>query len=355
MNFFIVFFLCKEKRYDMSNPNEGVVTQMQFCISISKSRKENHMEYQVFLEEIKERAAAYLGSQYKVDLNYIPKNNGIILDGLTITREGESVSPTIYLEPFYEWFKEGQKLQDILAAIMHTYEHARLKEGINMDFFADFSKVANHIVYKLINYERNAEQLDGIPYFRYLDLAIVFYYIYENNMIGSATIQITNHHLKMWHVTKEEIYELAKKNTPKLLKAECKNMQEILRELMYERGREVFSTQEAMHMELDKKTVDDMGSEGMPMYVLSNASRINGAAVILYKDALKGIAEKLHDNLYILPSSIHEVILVPQDYCNRKNLEEMVSEVNTSQVDAQEVLSNRVYLYSRKDETICVF
>lgn len=313
------------------------------------------MEYQAFLEEIKQRVTEYLGSQYKVDLNCIPKNNGIILDGLTITREGESISPTIYLASFYEWFKEGQKLQDILAAIMHTYEHARLEEGINMDFFADFSKVANHIVYKLINYERNAEQLEGIPHFRYLDLAIVFYYIYENNMIGSATIQITNHHLKMWHVAKEEIYELAKKNSPRLLKAECKNMEEVLRELLYERREEACSVQKGMHTEPDKKTSNDMGAEGMPMYVLSNASRMNGAAVMLYKDALKGIAEKLGDNLYILPSSIHEVILVPEDYCNRTNLEEMVSEVNTSQVDAQEVLSNRVYLYSRKDETICVF
>ena len=92
-----------------------------------------------------------------------------------------------------------------------------------------------------------------------------------------------------------------------------------------------------------------------PMYVLSNSRMINGAAAMLYPDMLKDLSEKLDSNLYIIPSSVHEVIVFSDNLADdEKSLRDMIYTVNRTQMDPQDILSDSLYFYDRKEEKIFI-
>ena len=173
-------------------------------------------------------------------------------------------------------------------------------------------------------------------------MAVVYYYLLDNDELENATILIYNNHLENWGITLKELDRVAKKNTPKLLKSELKSITEVLAQLLKSRGiEEDFELEES--------------DEEFGMYVLSNECKIFGAAAVLYKNVLKDFAGKLEKDLYILPSSVHEVILVPvKEGITWEVLQDMVKEVNQTQVEDVEVLSDTVYCYLREKDKLCM-
>lgn len=304
------------------------------------------MDFMEFTQTIKEMAEVRCKENDKVSLNRVPKNNGVVLQGLTISKKGRNISPTIYLEEFYKEYQKGRSAEDIVEEILFIYEEKTLQNSLDMDFFTEYDKAVENIVFKLVNYEKNEELLADVPHVKYLDLAIVFLYLFRDHEIGNATILIHNNHLKIWEKTTEDLYEAACKNTPRLLKWELKGMEEILKELCA--GDHFYDEEEA---ETDEEC-PDIHDEG-EMYVLTNHERINGAGVILYDSLLSRFAERKKKDIIILPSSVHEVILLPcDDNQDKRMLMDLVKEVNQTQVEAQEVLSDSVYLFSRKEQKV---
>ena len=182
-----------------------------------------------------------------------------------------------------------------------------------------------------MNQEANKDLLKEVPYEAYLDMAIVFYVLLEVNTYGMASMLIKDEHLAMWNVTAEEICRRAYENTGKLLPYELKTMKAVIQELT----------------DTESENKEDV------MYVLSNRSRSYGAAAILYKGRLEGIGEYLKEDYYVLPSSVHEVIIIPQSAApGQEELSDLVTEINTTQVDAEEVLSNHAYYYDRKKKKL---
>ena len=88
------------------------------------------------------------------------------------------------------------------------------------------------------------------------------------------------------------------------------------------------------------------------MYVITNESKLFGAASMLYEEPLHELAEKIGSDLYILPSSIHEVIAVSADFGSPDEWAEMVYEINMDQVDINDRLSNQVYCYDKDLRTL---
>lgn len=165
----------------------------------------------------------------------------------------------------------------------------------------------------------------------YLDLAVVFYVLLEINHYGMASMMIRNEHLRMWNTTKEEIYRYARRNTEILLPDEFQTMRAVIEELT---GRK------------------ETGGKDI-MYILSNENRSFGAAAILYEGRLKKIGERLGENFYVLPSSVHEMIIIAESEApSKEELSEMVAEINRTQVEAEEVLSDHAYYYDRKQEKL---
>lgn len=298
------------------------------------------MEYREFLENVRKEVESRYDSNVSVTLNHVMKNNGTELDGITIMEKDKKIAPTIYINSFYDRYREGVSLKAVVSEIIRIYNQNKNSININADYFENYENVRKTIVYKLVNYQKNKKLLEDVPYKRVLDLAVVFYCLIEQRKGVSATALIHNEHLRIWNVTEDEIYNDALKNTPVLLAGSIVPMSKILSEIA--------GTAPADN---DEKVCEYTGED--ILYVLTNSSRVNGAACILYDNLLKKFANDVHSDLYILPSSVHEVIIVPKKNAfDKSELADMVREVNEQGVSQDEILSDNVYEYNRKNGLI---
>lgn len=326
------------------------------------------MTLERFIEKIKDALETYYGEKYCIKTLEVKKNNGVHLHGLSIfLQDGTNrITPTIYLDEFYDRYMGGVTLSETLREIIRIYEAHTVGDDLSMEFFLDYEKVRDRIVYKLINYQMNEELLKEIPHIVFLDLAVVFYYYMENEAFGAASILIYDAHIEKWGVSRKQLIADAKYNTPRVLGYRLTDMEEMMRELLrYDLKNRLFQKKKSRGQKEDREEfpVDEMtdkmmeclleGQEDHLMYVLTNRNSQNGAACILYPDVLKEFAGRVESDLYILPSSVHEVILIKDnDMHDPDALRNMVKEVNRTQVEPEEVLSDQVYHYSRKSDRV---
>lgn len=303
------------------------------------------MTYENFKETIRETVQKRLTEDCQVQLHSILKNNGTCLDALVIKEVGQNISPTIYLQPFYQEQLRGEPLENIADHILTLYEKHHSNETIDIANFQDFDRVKSHIVFRLINYKENEELLQDVPHIPYLDLAIVFYYLFSPDNTatpippeeGCASMLIHHQLLHCWNITQEKLFLTASQNTPRILPHQIRSLSDLVDEYLMS------------HTQTEETALENKDSENnLPIYVLTNDQQIHGAGCILYSNLLNKYAEKWHCDLYILPSSIHEVLLVPvNEKTSVKELEGIVREVNATQVEQEDFLSNHVYYYSR--------
>nr|WP_308742329.1 DUF5688 family protein [uncultured Anaerocolumna sp.] len=311
------------------------------------------MTYEQFLARIKAIVKKRMGGGYLVDINHVIKNNSIQLDGLIILKNGERITPNIYLNSYFESYQEGESIEDIAAKIINIYEDT-MEEGEREALCIQFelNEMKSSIIFRLVNYNKNIKLLNEIPHIRFLDLAITFHCLVKDNENGIGTIRITNEHIKNWNTTLEDITELATINTPVLLPASVRSMNKVIIDIL---NKEMEHNSENIDVENEiKEVLDQMKQDTMTdMYVLSNAKGINGASCLLYPDVVKELSDQLNTDFYILPSSIHEIILVKnKDKIDKNVLREMVIDVNYTQVAEDEILSNNIYFYSRKRDAL---
>lgn len=291
------------------------------------------MVYQEFKQHIIHTLQKELGNSAKIDISDIVKNNGIHLDGLTVLSEKSNCSPTIYLNCYFDQYKNGRPLAKICQDILKVYRETLPCSNIDVSFFTDYDRMKSNLICKLIHYEKNKELLSEIPHFRFLDLAIVFCCLMQSDFPGNGTILIKKRHLDFWDITADDLYAHALKNTPFLLPHHLFSISDILSELcpLQNKNLPVFEEETA---------------KNCPMFILTNTSRVNGAVCMLYPNLLAKIANHFGRDLFILPSSIHEVILIPADKKTTcEDLSFMVREVNGSQLAPEEILSDHAYYF----------
>lgn len=294
------------------------------------------MTYEQFKQRLADNLSALFPAGTHISIRQFSHNNHILLDGLTILEPGSNVSPTIYLNSYFDKYQNGTSFSALQNQILsYYYEHCSLR-NIDTSFFTCYDKIRSRIVYKLIHYERNRELLKEVPHIPYLDLAIVFYCLIQEGPCKNAAIPICNEHLEYWNISKEELYHAARENTPALLPLCCDSLADlVLPALDLLPAPERAAAQETFHSQI------------VPMYVITNQKRFNGACCILYQNALQQAAEHLKDCLYILPSSVHEVIVIPASAAgDPKELPSLVQEINITEVAPEEVLSDCVYYYN---------
>lgn len=297
------------------------------------------MSYEEFEKEIVENIEGRLSEEQNAVVKPVFKNNGLVLHGLVISNSRCNISPTIYLDYYYERLKNGYEIDELADMIMKQYDKFALDDDFDITIFTDFEKCKSNISYKLINYEKNIELLRDIPHIVYLDLAIVFYCLLDDGRLETSSILIKNIHMEHWGIDVNELFDIASKNTPKLLESEIKNLSEIIRGIVQAKGAE---------MDFPVEYEDES-----PMYVLTNKLKLYGACCILYKHLLEEFADSVNTDLYIIPSSVHEVLLIPKrkEY-DAEYLSELCKEVNATELSPEEVLSDHIYYYSRKDNAI---
>ena len=298
---------------------------------------------ETFAEIIKAKMEEVYDNEYKININNVTKNNGLHLTGITISNINSNIAPNIYLDGYYADYKNGRTIENICNEIVQVYENNKASNDFPIGQITDFENIKDKICFKLVNREKNAELLANIPYIEYQDLAIIFYILISKDNIGTVSITVKNTLLKMWGVDTDILYDLAKKNTQKLLSIEVQPITKIMAEIINDSANTLLNEEIAEECDALNKVHED-GT--VPMYVATNSKKVNGACVILYDGILKDFAEKVGDDFYILPSSVHEVILVPiNEYMDDRYLAYMVKEVNATEISPDEILSDNIYMY----------
>ena len=290
------------------------------------------MSYKEFTEHIVDLLYQRVGRDHEIKVTQVTKNNDVQLTGIVIMRTDEKVSPTIYLEEPYRQYCMGDDIEKIADRIVTIYREHRSDLDPDLGFFRKFECVRNGILHKIIHYEKNRKLLKDVPHIRWCNLAIVFYYAIENKAFGKGTILIRNSHLKMWNRDIEELYRVAQENMRRVRPEILVPITELVEQLSGARL---------------------PYAERVILYVLTNCEKMYGASAMLYSVKIKELADRLRANLLILPSSVHEVLLLPddeeQDYDFYRH---MVDEVNTTQVEPEEILSYSLYRYRRENGEI---
>lgn len=294
--------------------------------------------FEEFKNEVVGKIREFLPESFasaEVSLQVVRKNNNLQLTGLTIRSTESNICPTIYLEKFYEEYESGTDMSEILERIAQVRMEHEVAEPFDVAQIKDFEQIKGKLVPRLINAEMNTELLEARPHKLVADLAVTYCALLDQSFDGTASVAVTNELVKMWNTSVEELHEIAVANLAELLPSTFKGMTEVMSEMMG------MSTEEMEMM--------GMSTDEEQMYVLSNSIKVNGASALLDTKMMEEIIEKVGD-FYILPSSIHETLVVPvKSGMDVESLEAMVREVNSTQLQPDEILSNRVYSYSLEE------
>ncbi len=307
------------------------------------------MTYNEFKIKVYNIISKRLPPDTTVHLQRVYKNNGLVLDGLIFISANCAIAPTIYLNYYYENRDIFPSLDMICDDILRAYKNKKTPESVDMRNLTDYEAVRPRLALRLVNYEKNKELLQVLPHVRYLDLAVVFFCLLKLENERYATLLVHSFHMERWNVTVEELYRHALKTTPFLLPYSFCSIQSFLSDA-FSRGGNIEN--------IENIQIWPQNRGFMPMYVLSNSFQLYGAGCMLYPGLLERIAKKLDADLFLLPSSIHEIIVLPaKTHRQSLRLSQIVTNINHTELSEDEILSDRVYYYFReqKDLRICPY
>lgn len=325
--------------------------------------QETTSEYHYFVSQLLAGVKKNMGEECTIRLYKVTKNNSLELDSLVLQKEGKNFAPNIYLQPYYEAYRQGVSIRELVERLCNRYRNS--SDDMNYEQFNyTFEDMKTNIIYRLVSYERNRRLLAKIPHIKYLDLAIIFYCLVRNDENGIGTIRITNEHMENWNVPISNLQKIAADNTQRLFPFCIRSMDEVMEEIRLEEQEEKTvnepkgslevpesAQEQPKELQVEAGNTKEMGE--LPerrMYILSNRKGINGASCLLYPNVLQDFSDYVGSDFYILPSSIHELILVTSpDLKDSQEYAAMVRDINETQVAAEEVLSDRVYFYSRTE------
>ena len=295
------------------------------------------MNRKEFYEYVKDNVKAYLPKSYEegeIKLQEVEKNNGLKLTGITIPNGDQRIVPTIYLDSLYQEYINGKDVDSCVGDVADMRIEAQGKaEFLDMgvpDIF-DYEKMKDKLQMRICDKEWNTDRLEDKVVTEHGDFAAYYAVNLEENGEGISSIPVTVSLMNEWGVSVEQIQAdamMADRNRGVVLM----NMNEIIKSMIF--GEE---PENLLNEKLDIETMRE------PMFCLTNAQKMNGASLLLQEDIRKQIGECLGSDYFVLPSSIHEVLILPDNgLFEVPELNAMVKEVNETQVERQEQLSDKV-------------
>lgn len=284
----------------------------------------------VMAREVKDK----LGEEIDIESAEVVKNNGVVYHALTIRKKGQCIAPTIYIDRMLERYNRGVLLMSLVDEVVALYRQCAPASDVDVNLFDDFSKVSEHLFFKVVNYKKNKKKLENVPIKRVCDLALVPLAMFDHPKMGTGTVTIDNSLLGAWEISKEELWENVVESAPQVAPPKIKGLSDFLTSI----------TGMESGCELDGALCG--------IYVLTNTSGNLGAGTIFYPGVLRGIAEDHECDLLIIPSSIHECIVIPDSgLCtDTAYLKEIIMEVNRTTVADEEILSDNLYMYDRESD-----
>lgn len=307
------------------------------------------LNYEEFKEELIRRLEEIYNGEKEVMLNKVIKNNLGEVEALVI-RGNDNISPNFYIQELYKGYMNSESDISEIVNIMvdkcnSVYEEKKRFDVQGIDVYEN---VKDKIVYRIINTDMNTELLKETPHIKWLDLSIVFYILVKMDENGTGSVRITNSLMDTWNVQIDDLSKAAYENTQKLMPAKIRSLMDIVSGIVFDEGKNTYTNIE--------QAWKNNYNNGVPI-VISNNYGINGFSTVLYEGFLKKIADELGaKEFYILPSSIHEGIIVYKGVGRKdvSELKKMVKEVNETVVERFERLSDTVYLYNRETDKVSI-
>lgn len=297
------------------------------------------MNYVSFCDAVCSAVSLSLEKDLVVKKEKILKNNGILLDALCITSPSSSCTPIVYLEPLFEQFQKGTALEAITDSVLLCLKTEVPVSEELLFRLRDPGTAKEYIAYRLISRSSNEALLQDIPWIPFLDLAVVFFLHLGSDTNNQVSALIHNHQADLWDLSADELFLIASENTPRLFPAHIENLEHVIAQIR------------------PQASLPADGPSFVPaLYLLTNHAGVHGASCILYENVLKDFADHMESDILILPSSIHEVLLIA--YTNAPNCEvirHMIHTVNREEVAPEEILSDELYIYSRSEHTIRIW
>lgn len=283
------------------------------------------MRFEEFTNAVVEKIREYLPETFAdatVELQTIMKNNSMKLTGLTIRSQESDACPLIYLEQFFEAYEAGEEMTEVLEQIASTRVSNEFMNTFDVEQITDFSRVKDKIVPRLIGRKWNTALLEERPSTEVADLAVTYHVMFGQEFSVPVTFSL----MESWDVDVKELHDIAVRNMESLLPGSFRGMSAIL-----------FGGDENTGLDPEDET----------MFVLSNKEGVFGAAAVLDRRIMRKVIETIGSSFYLLPSSVHEWIVVPAaPDMDVAQLEAMVRSANASVVSPEERLGDRVYRYT---------
>ena len=286
------------------------------------------MNYETFVQEMLCCTKRQISSEECLEIHRVLKNNGVTLTGISIRKKQENVVPIIYLDEYYERYRLGENIESLSQELLLQRAEAPLPPEWDYRAILNFEEIREQVVFRLVNRQKNEKLLQSVPYLPVFDLAILFYVMVSDENAEECSILIRNSHMDLWKISIATLYETARKNTPLLQPYMFQPLSEYIQVL---------------------KCHDFFES---PIWILTNIQGLYGASAVLYPKMPKRIYEKLGQSYFLLPSSIHEFLVVPESsVIYPDKLRDIVCEVNETHMEKEEVLGDSIYHFDGKNIT----
>ena len=301
------------------------------------------MVFQEFISTVAKRMEERykeMGQDYSVTIKNRERVNRENSSSIVVKKPGQLQQPGIVMNSFYADFSEGKKkIDEIIDQLMKTVEEENLGIQLNGSYFTK-DRILKNIRMELINADRNRELLSHVPHRMVADLAVIYKYIIQDTGEGIIGATLTNHTIAGMGIHEDELFQMAMDNRRENAPYVIGNLEDVIHGLNESLGMEETPEEDGLDSFLDCS-------------VLTSQDGLFGASCILYPEAVKELAAAKGGNFFLLPSSIHEWLVIPDDGIY-DGLEDIVRFVNQNEVGEEEVLSDHVYYYDVQKQELSI-
>ena len=300
------------------------------------------MDFETFREnlarDIKETLEARSGSDFEVEHRTAEKMNGNY-EAIVVKPADSEVGVSLNASTLYKDYESGVSYETIAKGATDLADRSlRNQPEFDVDSFKDYDKMKGTLAMEVVSKERNAELLDTVPHKDIEDMSVVYRFVLGETPAGSGTILVTNQMLENYGITADQLHADAMKTAPEVRPLVIEGMCEVLAKQMGVQDLEMLGL--------------NIPPEQEQIFVASVEGNVHGAGVLAYENFMEKASERVGgESFFILPSSIHEILIVPDNgIMDLRHLESMVREVNATTVDPSEKLTDNVYHYDAKEK-----
>ncbi len=308
-----------------------------------------------FAEKVKNAAVEILGDEYNVEIHENIKLNDTKFWSVNITDKKYNISPIIYLEYFHDKYEKGTTFGEIMNELMGLYKKCMIDTNVDLSYLTDFESVRDDICVRLCNRERNSEMLMDVPFIEFLDLAVIFYIEMNDENIGDGHILVTNKYMKNWGISCKELMRAALDNLDNKKELKTLSMSDFYEKYLKKKIEDRCGGVAGGFAGIPTELIDDY------MWILTNESANYGASAMICAEKLKEFTEMKDSNVFIIPSSVHELILIPDVFSNIDSYEwkmqvddikQMIFYVNRHELAPNDFLSDNLYYFDKEEQQV---